>query len=313
MRYMVTGGAGFIGTNLVHALLESGNDVVALDDFSNGLRQNLTSGRNLHIVEGDIRDREKVTRAAAGCDVVFHLAALGSVPRSLVEPARSYDVNVVGSCTVFQAASEVEVRRVVYASSSSVYGDSGQELKREGEEGNLISPYAASKAAVELAAEVHSRCYSTELLGLRFFNVYGPYQRPDAPYAAVVPLFTDALMRGDRPRIHGDGHQVRDFTHVADVVQALQLAATSGSVPAGLALNVSAGAGCTVLDLFRGLQAATGRFDIDPLHVDERPGDIRRSRADITAAQTTLGFQPTWRLTDGLKSYVDWYTQHHVR
>lgn len=311
MRYMVTGGAGFIGTNLVRSLLDRDNDVVVVDDFSNGLRRNLSANGRLRIVEADIRDRAEIVRAADGCDVVFHLAALGSVPRSLVHPTQSYDVNVVGTCAVFQAATEAGVRRVVYASSSSVYGNSDQELKREGEEGELISPYAASKAAVELVAEVHSRCYEIELLGLRFFNVYGPYQRPDATYAAVVPLFTDALMRGERPRIHGDGQQVRDFTHVADVVQALELAAIAQGAADGRALNVSAGTGCTVLELFRGLQAATGRFDVEPLHVEERPGDIRRSRADITAAQSILGFEPTWTLTDGLKSYVEWYGEHH--
>ena len=241
-------------------------------------------------------------RAAIGCDAVFHLAALGSVPRSMASPSASYDVNVAGSSSVFHAATEAGVRRVVYASSSSVYGDSGSLLKREGEEGQPISPYAASKAAMELVARTHAHCFDTQLIGLRFFNVFGPYQRPDASYAAVVPLFTDALMRGTSPRIFGDGRQTRDFTFVGDVVQALLLAASAQAPAIGEALNVSAGRGCSVLELFRAVRVATGRLDIDPEHVPERRGDVRQSSADITAAQTLLGFEPTWTLQDGLKA-----------
>ncbi len=307
MKYLITGGAGFIGTNLVRSLLDDGHEVVVVDDLSNGLQQNVAGLSGAMIVEADIRDAPKLNRVAAGCEVVFHLAALGSVPRSLADPSPSYDVNVVGSCSVFRAASQVGARRIVYASSSSVYGDSGEALKREGEEGNPISPYAASKSAMELVARTHSRCYQMETLGLRFFNVYGPYQRPDAPYAAVVPLFTDALMRGESPKIYGDGRQVRDFTYVGDVVQALKLAATAEGHPAGEALNVSAGSGCTVLELFQAVQAAAGRLDIDALHMDERPGDIRNSRADITLARSMLGFEPEWTLAEGLKSYISWY------
>lgn len=216
-------------------------------------------------------------------------------------------MNVVGTSAVLKAASDAGVRRVIYASSSSVYGDSAETLKREGEEGRPISPYAASKAATELVARTHSRCFGTETLGLRFFNVYGPFQRHDSPYAAVVPLFTDALMHGRSPQIFGDGEQVRDFTYVGDVVRALILAASAEGQPAGQAINVSAGAGCTVLDLLRAVQDATGRLDVEPEHVGQRPGDVRRSRADIGAARAMLGFEPEWTLVDGLKSYVDWY------
>lgn len=307
MRFMVTGGAGFIGTNLVRALLADGHQVRVVDDLSNGRVENLDHLANVEVVVSDIRDVDALTNTAEGCDVVFHLAALGSVPRSLERPSPSYDVNVVGSSTVFHAATKAGVRRVVYASSSSVYGDSAATIKREGEEGQPISPYAASKAAVELVGRTHSRCYGLEIIGLRFFNVYGPYQRPDATYAAVVPLFTDALMGGSQPQIFGDGRQIRDFTYVDDVVQALRLAAEADGQPTGEAINVSAGAGCTVLELCDAIQAACGRLDLEPLHVDERPGDIRVSRADITAAQTMLGFEPEWSLVDGLKSYVDWY------
>ena len=307
MRYLITGGAGFIGTNLARYLVGEGHEVVVLDDFSNGLRGNLHGLANLGIVEADIRDTSAVATAARGCSVVFHLAALGSVPRSVADPGPSFDVNVVGSSAVFEAASEARVARVVYASSSSVYGDSTAPVKREGAEGNPISPYAASKAAMELAARAHSRCYGLEMLGLRFFNVYGPYQRPDAPYAAVVPLFTDALMSGRQPTVYGDGQQVRDFTYVGDVVRALTLAGHCGGRPTGEAINVSAGAGFTVLELFRAVQAATGRTEVLPSHQAERTGDIRVSRADITVAQTSLGFDPEWTLADGLKAYVAWY------
>lgn len=307
MKTLITGGAGFIGSNLVAALAALGAEVRVLDNFSNGLHSNLAGHADVEVVEGDILDRTVVDQAAAGCEYVFHLAALGSVPRSIERPGPSYEVNLVGSVNVFDAARKADVKRIVYSSSSSVYGNTTDGLKAEGAEGDPISPYAASKAAMELAARTQHTCYGTEVLGLRFFNVFGPFQRPDATYAAVVPLFTDALLSGRRPKIFGDGEQIRDFTYVDDVVQALLLAATVDTEASGEALNVSVGRGHSVLGLFEGIQAATGVYDIEPEFAPEREGDIRMSRADITQATARLGFQPTWTVEDGLKQYVSWY------
>ncbi|MGH1488402.1 MAG: NAD-dependent epimerase/dehydratase family protein [Acidimicrobiales bacterium] len=312
-RVLVTGGAGFIGSNLVRRLVDLSADVVVFDDFSNGLRSNLEDVESIEVIEADIRDSEAVFKAAEGCSKVFHLAALGSVPRSLEAPGPSYHVNLYGSVNVFEAARRAGAQNTVYASSSSVYGNTESRYKREGEEGSPISPYAASKAAMELAARTHAACYEMDILGLRFFNVFGPYQRPDAAYAAVVPLFTDALNQGRQPTIFGDGLQVRDFTYVGDVVHALLLAGAASGNPRGEALNVSSGVGQSVLDIFSAVRAAAGfSADLQPVHAPERAGDIRVSRADIGQAKVRLGFEPDWTLEDGMKKYVEWYNTRPI-
>ncbi|MFP5287555.1 MAG: NAD-dependent epimerase/dehydratase family protein, partial [Thermoanaerobaculia bacterium] len=231
---LVTGGAGFIGSHLVDALVARGARVRVLDDLSTGRRENL---QDAELIEGDIRNPEICRAACEGVEYVFHQAALGSVPRSLIDPGASIAVNVTGTANVFAAAREA--RRVIYASSSSVYGDGETVVKREGEEGRPLSPYAASKAMGEELAEVFGRCYGQELIGLRYFNVYGPRQSPDGPYAAVVPRLFQACREGEAPVIHGDGEQSRDFTWVGDAVLANLLAAGAPPEACGRAYNVA--------------------------------------------------------------------------
>lgn len=297
----VTGGAGFIGSHLVDELAARGARVTVLDDFSNGLESNLEPVRALvHVVRGDIRSADDCRTAISGAAFVFHEAALGSVPRSMKSPAATLDVNVRGTATVFEACRDAGVRRVVYASSSSVYGDSTTLPKREGEEGRPLSPYALSKVMNEQLADVFGRCYGMHLIGLRYFNVYGPRQRPDGPYAAVVPRFIDAVRSGRSPVIYGDGTQSRDFTFVKDVVEANLLAAGAGSEACGCAMNVAPGGSTTVSNLATeiiSLFGASVGVDYQP----PRPGDILHSTADPARARALLGFESCWTLREGLR------------
>lgn len=306
-RALITGGAGFIGSNLALALLDRGVEVVLLDNLCNGLRSNLPSSSECRFIEGDLRDASVVREAAEGCEVIFHEGAIGSVPRSLKEPLIYYDVNLRGSAVVFEAARAAGVERVVWASSSSVYGNTAASEKREGEEGRVISPYAASKAAVETVAQAHAEAYDQEIVGLRYFNVYGPFQRSDASYAAVVPLFMAALESGERPRVFGDGEQARDFSFVADVVDANLLAATVDEPMYGEVFNVSGDQAYTVNQLLRAVAVAVGRGDPDPEYLAPRNGDIRRSKADLTRARERLGYNPRTSLEEGLDQTVQWF------
>jgi nucleoside-diphosphate-sugar epimerase len=298
---LVTGGAGFIGSHLVDALVERGARVRVLDDLSTGSRQNLASvaGR-VELVEGDIRDAGVCREACEGVRWVFHQAALGSVPRSMEDPATTIAINVAGTTHVFAAARDAGVERVVYASSSSVYGDSEALPKREGEEGRMLSPYGLSKLQCEELADVFFRCFDLELVGLRYFNVYGPRQDPHGPYAAVVPSFFAAYRRGEAPTIHGDGEQSRDFTYVADAVAANLLAARAPREACGRAYNVGAGDRTTVNELARRVRDAVGGGP-DPSHGPPRAGDVRASLADISAARELLGYEPSTSLADGLR------------
>jgi nucleoside-diphosphate-sugar epimerase len=301
---LVTGGAGFIGSHLVDALAARGARVRVLDDLSTGSRGNLAAALGagtVELIEGDVRDAEACARAAVGVRWVFHQAALGSVPRSLADPAATVDVNVTGSARVFAAARDAGVERVVYASSSSVYGDSATLPKREGEEGRPLSPYALSKVMNEQLAEVFAGCYGLELIGLRYFNVYGPRQSPEGPYAAVVPLLFAAARDGRRPRIHGDGEQSRDFTYVADAVEANLLAAGAPAAACGRAYNVAAGGRTTINALARAVAEAAGT-DLDPEHGPPRPGDVRHSQADPEAAAAALGFRVRVTVAEGLRA-----------
>ena len=304
----MTGGGGFIGSHLVDALLDCGDTVRVLDDWSNGNAANLDSrNARLDVVSGDIRDLDLVSRCASGCDIVFHQAALGSVPRSLADPGRTHDVNVNGSFTVFQAAWATKVPRVVFASSSSVYGDHPDLPKVEENLGAPLSPYAASKRATEIEAAGVARSYGMIFVGLRYFNVYGPRQRADSPYAAVIPLFFQAALRGLPPRIHGDGTQSRDFTFVSDVVQANLLAAAA-PIPAGSApaFNVSRGERVTINELWQAIAKETGT-GAEPEHVAPRPGDVRHSLANLEAARRDLSYQPRIALTEGLARSAPFY------
>lgn len=298
-RALVTGGAGFIGSHLVDALIGLGAHVVVLDDFSTGDERNLEAhAHEIELVTGDIRDLGICSTAAHDCTYVFHQAALGSVPRSVEDPSTSMAVNALGTAHVFEAARQAGVRRVVYASSSSVYGDSASLPKREGEEGHPLSPYAASKVMSEQIAGVFATTYGVPSVGMRYFNVYGPRQSPEGPYAAVIPRFFAACLSDRPPTIYGDGEQTRDFTFVGDVVQANLLAA--GSDSAGhQAVNVAGGLEVSINEMARTIAVLTGS-DQQPEYLDPRPGDVRHSLADLARARA-LGFEPRTTLADGLE------------
>lgn len=302
---LVTGGAGFIGSHLVDALLDHGARVRVLDDLSTGRRENLAdamahgAGR-VELLEDDLRDPAACHRACAGVDLVFHQGALGSVPRSMEDPGTTIAVNVSGTANLFAAARDAGVRRVVYASSSSVYGDSTVLPKREGEEGRPLSPYALSKAMDEELAQVFADCFGLELVGLRYFNVYGPRQDPSGPYAAVVPRFFQAALAGDAPTIHGDGLQSRDFTFVADAVAANLLAAGAPAKASGHAFNVAAGRSATVLELAAAIRELVPGA-LKPEHGPPRPGDVRHSEAATEKARDALGFTAEVELREGLR------------
>jgi nucleoside-diphosphate-sugar epimerase len=299
-RVLVTGAAGFIGSHLVDALLNRGAIVRALDNYSTGTSENLAHCNDrIEMIEGDIRDLSTCGRACRDVDFVFHEAALGSVPRSLVDPATTIDVNVGGAANVFTAAKEAGVRRIVYASSSSVYGDSSRLPKREGEEGKPLSPYALSKVMNEELAETFSRCFAMELIGLRYFNVYGPRQSPEGPYAAVIPRFFAAYLSGQPPVIYGDGRQSRDFTYVADAVAANLLAAVAPTSACGASYNVAGGSATSVIELADRVREAVGAGP-QPRFEPPRPGDVLHSLADLTRAWERLGFEPAWSLSTGL-------------
>ncbi|HEV8238488.1 MAG TPA: NAD-dependent epimerase/dehydratase family protein [Thermoanaerobaculia bacterium] len=300
LRVLVTGGAGFIGSHLVDALVERGARVRVLDDLSSGSVDNLAHhGDAVELQRGDIRDVEACRRACDGVTWVFHLAALGSVPKSLEDPATTIAINVAGSANVFAAAREAGVRRTVYASSSSVYGDSTALPSREGHEGAPLSPYALSKAMTEQLAASFARNSGQELVGLRFFNVFGPRQSPEGPYAAVIPRFLAAAHSNRPMEIHGDGEQTRDFAYVGDAVEAALLAAGAPSQACSAAYNVAGGERVTMNELAARL-AALVNSSAPPRHVALRPGDIRHSFADLTAAREKLGYAPRVPLGEGL-------------
>lgn len=304
---LVTGGAGFIGSHLVDALVERGAKVRVLDNLSSGHRRNLRHhNRGVELHEGDIRDLGVCRKACLGMTRVFHQAALGSVPRSLEDPAEFLAVNVGGTTNVFAAAREAGVRRVIYASSSSVYGDSDELPKTEGREGKLLSPYALSKKINEDTAEIFASCYGFETIGLRYFNIYGSRQDPSGPYAAVIPLFFRAAMEGRPAHIHGDGEQSRDFSFVADAVRANLLATGASAEACGRAYNVAPGSRTTVKELEELIRALAGS-SAQPEFGPPRPGDVLHSMADPQAASEALGFKAIISLEDGLRRTKDFY------
>jgi UDP-N-acetylglucosamine 4-epimerase len=308
-RILVTGAAGFIGSHLVDALLERGAVVRALDNFATGRRENLAHcGGRIDLIEGDIRDAAVCRAACAGTEVVFHEAALGSVPRSLAQPAATIEVNVFGTSNVFAAARDAAVSRVVYASSSSVYGDSEILPKREGEEGRPLSPYSASKKMNEQLADVFGRCFGMEFIGLRYFNVYGPRQDPDGPYAAALPRFFRASLAREAPVIYGDGEQSRDFTFVSDAVAANLLAAAASSAACGAAYNVAGGRRTTINELAAVVRECVGDAPA-PRHEQARAGDVRHSLADGSLSRRLLGYAPKVELEEGIARAKEYYMQ----
>jgi UDP-glucose 4-epimerase len=304
--HLVTGGAGFIGSHIVDALLAAGHPVRVLDNFATGRRENLGHVMDrIELIEGDIRDEAAVGRAMQRVECVFHQAALPSVPRSMSDPKTTHEVNATGTLNVLIAARDAGVKRVVYASSSSVYGDTPELPKREDMTPRPRSPYAVSKLAGEQYCRAFCYGYGLETVCLRYFNVFGPRQAPDSQYAAAIPLFIASLLNGNHVRIYGDGRQTRDFTFVANVVQANLLAATAPKA-AGAVCNIAGGAQTSLLALLSALEELTGK-QADPVHEPPRPGDVRDSLADLQAAKQILGYQVTTPLLDGLRETVRWF------
>lgn len=304
MRALVTGGAGFIGSHLIDRLIADGADVTVLDDLSAGREENVNARADL--VTGCVTDESLVAKVVGGAEFVFHQAAHRAVPRSVEHPLETDRANVHGTLNILVQSRDARVRRVVSASSSSVYGNVEIFPTPENEITWPRSPYAVSKLAGEHYCRVFSELYGMETVSLRYFNVYGPRQRPDAAYAAVIPLFISALRSGTPPEIHGDGLQSRDFTYVEDVVEANIRAATCPKGPvAGRAYNVAGGESHSLLDLLAMLQDLLGTA-VSPVHVDERPGDVKRTEADTSAARRDLGFSPRVTFRDGLARTVAW-------
>jgi len=309
--FVVTGGAGFIGSHLVERLLRDHPDarLRVLDDFSTGHLQNLefapAVGARLEIIRGDIRDRPTVERVATGADVIFHQAAMRSVPRSVADPLGANDHNVNGTLSVLEAARRAGVRRIVYASSSSVYGDRPELPKREDQPPAPISPYAVSKAAGEQYAAVWHRLYGVETVGLRYFNVFGPRQDPASEYAAVIPRFILWALKGTPLEVHGDGTQSRDFTYIDNVVEANCLAAEAPDA-AGLAFNVGCGERVSLLEITARLEELIGR-PVARRHTPARPGDVPHTLADIARAKRLLGYTPLVPFDEGLRRTLDYF------
>ena len=307
-KVCVTGAAGFIGGHLSEALLRQGHDVVGLDDFSSGKRENaalLAEFPNFSLIEGSIADPQAVERAVAGATWVFHLAAIPSVPLSMAEPGRTNFVNVGGTVNVLEAARRHGVQRVVLACSCAAYGDGEEQPKHERLQVRPMSPYAAQKIACELYAQTYTRGYGLPCVALRFFNVYGPRQDPKSDYAAAIPRFTTRLLAGMRPIVFGDGQQTRDFVHVSDVVAAMLLSTQSEKAP-GEVINVGSGHSASLLELIGTLQRVIGpeAMKLEIEHQAPRAGDLRASSSDISKARALLGFEPRVQLAQGLAGVV---------
>jgi UDP-N-acetylglucosamine 4-epimerase len=313
LNFLVTGGAGFIGSNLVEYLLHhKAGKVIVLDNFSTGFRENLEAFKqdpNFKIIEGDICSLDDCIEACKGNDFVLHQAALGSVPRSVENPIATNKVNVDGFLNMLVAARDAKVKRFVYASSSSVYGDSKTLPKVESQIGNPLSPYAVTKLLNELYADVFAKTYKMEITGLRYFNIFGPRQNPSGPYAAAIPLFMDAVLTGKPAYINGDGLQTRDFTFVANAVEAnikSLFAPKHNDDP--MVFNVAVSDRISIKELYEILKQVSGS-NVDAIHREERAGDIRDSLADISSAKKYLGYNPQVKMIEGLKITLEWFKQ----
>ena len=310
--FLVTGGAGFIGSNLCEAILSKGYQVRCLDDLSTGKEKNIEmfmDHPNYEFIKGDIKDLETCKKACEGADYVLHQAAWGSVPRSIEMPLFYADNNIIGTVNMLEAARLSGVKKFVYASSSSVYGDEPNLPKKEGREGNLLSPYALTKRADEEFARMYTKFYGLETFGMRYFNVFGRRQDPDGAYAAVIPKFLKLLLNDKAPTIHGDGRQSRDFTYIDNVIEANLRACLAPKRAAGEAYNIAFGAREYLIDIYYGLTEALGK-DIEPEFGPERAGDIRHSNADISKARELLGYDPEYSFEEGIKLAIDWYREN---
>ncbi len=310
-KYLVTGGAGFIGSNLARYILDKGHDVVVLDNFATGKRENLEEIKDrITLIEGDIRDRKAVDQAVAGCKAIFHEGALGSVPRSVDDPLTSHDVNVNGTITVLESARALGVKRVVFAASSSAYGDQPTSPKHEGMVPSPISPYAASKICCEAYLQAYAAVYKMETVALRYFNVFGPRQDPFGAYAAVIPAFVSQLLKKESPIVYGDGEQSRDFCYIENVCDANWLAAHAPAENCdGSAMNIACNAAVTLNQILDKLNTLM-KTDVKAVYQPVRAGDVKHSLADITLAKKKIGYQPAVFFDEGLERSIEWYTKN---
>ena len=316
MRILITGGAGFIGSHLAEHLLNRADVelVRVLDNLATGNTKNISAledNPRFEFLQGDIRDYKTCLLASEGISVISHQAALGSVPRSISDPLSSNEVNVTGTLNIFTAAKEKKISRVVYAASSSTYGDHPDLPKTEDKIGNPLSPYAVTKYVNELYAKVYTDMYGLQLIGLRYFNVFGPKQNPQGPYAAVIPLFIQAVLNNEPPLVNGDGEQSRDFTFIANAVHANEQALfTQNTDAVNQVYNIAFGERTTLNEVFEMIKEVAGS-DLAPRYGPERKGDVRHSLADISKAKSLLGYHPSFNVKQGLKIAFEWYRKNH--
>lgn len=307
--FLITGAAGFIGSNLVEAILNLGYQVRGLDNFSTGKRENLVlfkENPNFEFIEGDIRDLDTCMMACNGVDYVLNQAAWGSVPKSIEMPLLYEEVNIKGTLNMMESARQNNVKKFVYASSSSIYGDEPNLPKKEGVEGNLLSPYALTKRVDEEYGKLYTKLFGLDTYGLRYFNVFGRRQDPNGPYAAVIPKFIKQLLNNERPTIYGDGKQSRDFTYIENVIEANLKACKAPHEAAGQTFNIAYGEREYLIDIYYDLCKALGK-KIEPIFGPDRPGDIKHSSADISKARALLGYEPEWSFEKGIKVAIEWY------
>ncbi len=310
--FLVTGGAGFIGSNLCEVLLDKGYKVKCLDDLSNGKQANVDlfiNDPNYTFIKGDIRNLDTCMKACESVDYVLNQAAWGSVPRSIEMPLLYEEINIRGTLNMMEAARQNGVKKFVYASSSSVYGDEPNLPKQEGREGNLLSPYALTKMVDEEYGKLYSKLYGLDTYGLRYFNVFGRRQDPNGAYAAVIPKFIKQLLNDEQPTINGDGKQSRDFTYIENVIEANLKACKASSEVAGEAFNIAYGGREYLIDVYYSLCKALGK-EIEPIFGLDRKGDIKHSNADIKKAKEMLGYDPSWSFERGIEAAIEWYREN---
>jgi UDP-N-acetylglucosamine 4-epimerase len=311
-KFLITGAAGFIGSNLVEAVLRLGYEVRGLDNLSNGKQENITDflpHPMYEFIEGDIRDYETCLRACEGVDYVLHQAAWGSVPRSIEMPLLYEEINIKGTLNMMEAARQSGVKKFVYASSSSVYGDDPNLPKLEGQEGNVLSPYALTKKVNEEYGRLYTQLYGLDTYGLRYFNVFGRRQNPNGAYAAVIPKFIKQLLNDEQPTINGDGSQSRDFTYIENVIEANMKACLASHEAAGHVYNIAVGGREHLLDIYHVICNALGK-EIEPIFGPPRKGDTKHSKADISKARKNLGYNPEWSFERGIYEAIEWYKQN---
>ena len=312
MKSLVTGAAGFIGSRLCARLVADGHEVVGFDNLSDGSMSNLAGVEGVEFHERDLRDEDALNKAASGCEVIFHQAAMRSVPRSMAMPGDTTDVNVRGTLNVLLAAHRNSAR-VVSASSSSVYGEQSEYPLHEGLRPSPQSPYAASKLAGEVYCQTWGKAFGVPTISLRYFNVYGPAQDPSSEYATVMPKFVLACLTGESPTIHGTGEQARDFTYIDDAVEGNLLAARAAEANPGVVLNIGGGRQPTSVNELLAIIAELTGTQPEPLHADPRPGDVWLTDADVSLAQRAIGYEPKVDIREGLRRSVEWFTQHYAR